>query len=336
MGTLSGVEHKIVSDDEAGLRLDRWIKIHYAGLAYGRLSKLLRTGQIRLDGGRVKANQRLEAGQDIRVPPLGELGAPTGRKAKVDKGPSESERARAEAMLIYRDDHILALNKEPGLPTQGGTGQYVHVDGLLDALKFECPERPRLVHRLDKDTSGVLLLARDRPTAAKLTKAFRSRQSRKIYWALVIGVPKEKRGRINLAIDKRPAQGGERVVAVADGKRAVSYYQVIDNAGRRATWIALRPVTGRTHQLRVHLAEIGHPIVGDGKYGGREAFLSGSVSRKLHLHARSIHLPGFGKGQGGLHVSAQLPRHMAESWELLGFEEAAATAAESALGEFDR
>ena len=330
---MSGVEHRTITEAEAGLRLDQWFKSHFPGLAYGRLSKLLRTGQIRLDGGRVKAGRRLEAGQDLRIPPLGDL-TPGDRPRARAKAPfSQADRARAEAMLIYRDRRILALNKEPGLPTQGGSGHRVHVDGLLDALKFEAPERPRLVHRLDKDTSGVLLLARDRATAAELTKAFRTRQCQKIYWALVVGRPGQASGRIDLALGKRLGPGGEKVIATDDGKRAVTFYRVIGSAGRRATWVALRPTTGRTHQLRVHLAEIGHPIVGDGKYGGREAFLSGSVSRNLHLHARSIHIPGFGKGRSGLQVRAPLPRHMAESWQLLGFEEADAEDAEAALRE---
>ena len=338
---MSGVEHRTITTAEAGLRLDRWFKIHYPGLAYGRLSRLLRTGQIRLDGRRVKAGQRLEAGQDVRVPPLGELAPRDKPKAKAEAGPSDEDRARAEAMLIYREAHILALNKEPGLPTQGGSGQHVHVDGLLEALKFEAPERPRLVHRLDKDTSGVLLLARDRKTARELTKAFRARECRKIYWALVIGVPGPAGGRIDLALEKQAGRQGEKMVVSESGKSAVSYYRVVESAGRRAAWVALRPLTGRTHQLRVHMAAIGHPIVGDGKYGGAGAFLSGSVSRKLHLHARSIHipghlpgrLPGVARGQGALEVTAPLPRHMAESWQLLGFEEAAAEDAEAALAE---
>ena len=332
---MSAVEHRTITEAEAGLRLDRWFRAHFPGLAHGRLSKLLRTGQIRLDGSRVKAGQRLEAGQDLRIPPLGDLTRREKPKARLEARPSEADRARAEAMVIYRDSRILALNKEPGLPTQGGSGQHVHVDGLLDALKFDQPERPRLVHRLDKDTSGVLLLARDRKAAGELSKAFRARECRKIYWALVIGLPSPASGRIDLGLEKQPGRQGEKMVVAADGKRAVTFYRVVESAGRRTAWVALRPMSGRTHQLRVHMAAVGHPIVGDGKYGGAGAFLSGSVSKNLHLHARSIHIPGFGKGPSGLQVSAPLPRHMAESWEFLGFEEAAAEDAEAALKELD-
>ena len=332
---MSGVEHRTITEAEAGLRLDQWFKAHFPGLAYGRLSKLLRTGQIRLDGGRVKAGRRLEAGQDLRLPPLGDLRPRDKPRARAEAPFSKADRARAEAMLIYRDRRILALNKEPGLPSQGGSGHRVHVDGLLDALKFEAPERPRLVHRLDKDTSGVLLLARDRGTAGELTKAFRARACQKIYWALVIGVPRQASGRIDLGLEKQAGRQGEKMVVSADGKSAVTFYRVVESAGRRAAWLALRPLTGRTHQLRVHMAAVGHPIVGDGKYGGAGAFLSGSVSRKLHLHARSIHMPGLTSGKGSFEVSAPLPRHMAESWELLGFEEAAAEQAEAALRDLD-
>jgi 23S rRNA pseudouridine955/2504/2580 synthase len=332
---LSSVEHKVVGDDEAGLRLDRWFKHHYPGLAYARLSKLLRTGQIRLDGSRVKAGQRLEAGQNVRVPPLGELKPAHKPKVKTEAGLSKSDRARAEAMLIYKDARILALNKEPGLPTQGGSGQRVHVDRLLEALKFKAPERPRLVHRLDKDTSGVLLLARDRKAAVDLTKVFRTRECQKIYWALVIGVPREASGRVDLAIEKQLGRGGERMNVSQDGKAAVTYYRVVEAAGRKAAWVALRPLTGRTHQLRVHMAAVGHPIVGDGKYGGAEAFLSGSISKNLHLHARSIRMLGLQSATGDFEVAAPLPRHMAESWEFLGFEEAAAAEAELALKEIE-
>ena len=336
---MSGVEHRTITEAEAGLRLDQWFKSHFPGLAYGRLSKLLRTGQIRLDGGRVKAGRRLEAGQDLRIPPLGDLSPRDKPRARAEAPFSQADRVRAEAMLIYRDSRILALNKEPGLPTQGGSGQRVHVDGLLDALKFEAPERPRLVHRLDKDTSGVLLLARDRATAGELSKAFRARECQKIYWALVIGVPRQASGRIDLALAKQPGRQGEKMAVSDDGKSAVTFYRVVETAGRRAAWVALRPLTGRTHQLRVHMAAVGHPIVGDGKYGGAEAFLSGSVSKNLHLHARSIYIPGRMPGlksvRHAFEVSAPLPRHMAESWELLGFEEAAAEDAEAALRELD-
>ena len=315
---MSQVTTRTVKADEAELRLDRWFKRHFPWLGHAKLEKLLRTGQVRIDGGRAKAATRLEVGQEIRIPPLGD--PPKDDEPRISKPARASpERiAELEAAVLHKDDAVIVLNKPAGLATQGGTGLTEHLDGLLTYLKFGNAERPRLVHRLDKDTSGVLLLARSASAAAKLAEALRKRDAHKLYWALVMGVPIQRMGKIELALSKLPGAAGERMVAdEEDGKNAVTLYRTIETAGRRAAWLGMAPLTGRTHQLRVHAAAIGTPIVGDGKYGGAEAFLTGGVSRKLHLHARGIRLahPDGGK----LEIRAPLPPHMAATWDFLGF-----------------
>lgn len=316
---MSQVITRTVSADEADLRLDRWFRRHYPWLGHGKLEKLLRTGQVRIDGGRAKAATRLEVGQAIRIPPLGEPPKDDDRPRAPKLAKASPERiAELEAAVLHRDDAVIVLNKPAGLATQGGTGLTEHLDGLLGYLKFGAAERPRLVHRLDKDTSGVLLLARSASAAAKLAEALRKRDAHKLYWALVMGVPEHRMGKIDLPLAKLAGGAGERMVYDEDeGKNAVSLYRTIDTAGKRAAWLGMAPLTGRTHQLRVHAAAMGTPIVGDGKYGGAEAFLTGGVSRKLHLHARGIKLahPDGGK----LEVRAPLPPHMAATWDFLGF-----------------
>ncbi len=306
-------------EDGAG-RLDRWFKRHYPALTHGRLEKLLRTGQIRVDGKRAHARDPVEPGQAIRVPPLPEAPAPSPAASK-----SKTPRAREQDVallrdaVLYRDDWAIVVNKPAGLAVQGGTNTERHVDALLDGLRFDSPERPRLVHRLDKDTSGVLLIARNAAAAAFFTRAFRDKTTRKIYWAIVVGLPQLRQGRIDLALSKSAGmRGGERVHADEEGKSAVTYYTIVDQAGTRASWLALLPVTGRTHQLRAHCAEIGTPILGDGKYGGSGAQLAGgAAARQLHLHARSLAIP---HPQGGtLSVTAPLPAHMRRMWEFFGF-----------------
>lgn len=317
---MSQVSTRTVSDGEADLRLDRWFKRHYPWLGHAKLEKLLRTGQVRVDGGRAKASTRLEAGQAIRIPPLGEPPKDDDKPREPRPAKASPERiAELEAAILHRDDSVLVINKPPGLATQGGTGQSEHLDGLLGYLKFGAADRPRLVHRLDKDTSGVLLLARTASAAAKLAKALKTREAHKLYWALVMGVPEHRQGKIQLALSKLPGAAGERMVADEDdGKNAVTLYRTVDTAGRRAAWLAMAPLTGRTHQLRVHAAAMGTPIVGDGKYGGAEAYLTGGVSRKLHLHARAIRLPH--PDGGFLQVRAPLPPHMQATWDFLGLE----------------
>ena len=219
---------------------------------------------------------------------------------------------------MHIDDDVIVINKPAGLPTQGGTGQTRHLDGLLDALQFDAEKRPKLVHRLDKDTSGALLLARNSQAAAALAKSFASKNTQKTYWALVMNVPKVHDGEISMKMDKAPIKGNERMVRSADGKFSLTEYSVVENLGQSAAWLALRPITGRTHQLRLHCAEMECPIVGDGKYGGSESFLSGSISRKLHLHSQSVSFPH--PSGGVLNVSAPLPPHMAASFDTLGLD----------------
>ncbi len=317
-----------VGADDDGIRLDRWFKRHLPQVGFATVSRWARTGQIRVDGKRVKPDDRLETGQVLRVPPGGE--APAQRGIKQRRELSEEEVARADAMVITQDRAAIVLNKPPGLATQGGTKTHDHVDGLLDAFiiagEKEGGPRPRLVHRLDKDTSGVLLIARTPGSAAFFSKRFSGRSARKIYWALVVGVPDIAEGTIEAPIGKQPGTGGEKMyVDEVNGQPARTRYRVVDRAGNRAAWVELQPLTGRTHQLRVHMAAIGHPIVGDGKYGGQDAFLTGSISRKLHLHARRLiidHPDG-----APLDVTAELPDHFAASMAQLGFDPAQSDAA---------
>ncbi|MEM9437220.1 MAG: RluA family pseudouridine synthase [Pseudomonadota bacterium] len=332
---MSRVQTIEIAPGDGGQRLDRFLKRHFPQLGQGRIEKMCRKGELRLDGGRVKASTRVEAGQMLRVPPLPDPSAPK-PVAAVDERDAEMIRAA----VIYRDDHVIALNKPPGLPVQGGPKLTRHVDGLGPALRFGFDENPRLVHRLDKDTSGVLILARTRAVAAGLTEAFRHRATRKIYWAAVAGVPSPKAGIVKYGLVKAPGHGksgeGEKMhvvhpseIAATDGaKRAQTDYAVIEALGQRVAWMALVPVTGRTHQLRAHMAALGHPIVGDGKYGGSGqenlgdgwgAGLGGTFSKKLHLHARSLTLEHPVTG-ATLHLTAPLPEHMSRTWAEFGWE----------------
>jgi len=317
-----------VAPDDDQIRLDRWFKRHLPQIGFATVSRWARTGQIRVDGKRARPEDRLTAGQVLRVPPGGEIAA---RAKPKRREPTVEQLEAAEAMLVLRTDAALVLNKPPGLATQGGTGTHLHVDGLLDAFVSDDDEpRPRLVHRLDKDTSGVLLVARTPGSAAFFSKRFSGRSAKKIYWALVVGVPDVADGTIDAPLAKQPGTGGEKMhVNEEDGQPARTRYRVIDRAGNRAAWVELQPLTGRTHQLRVHMAAIGHPILGDGKYGGQEAFLTGAISRKMHLHARRliIDAPRDKDGGGGtIDVTAELPEHFAASMEQLGFDPAASTA----------
>ena len=307
-----------VQHDDNDIRLDRWFKRHLPQIGFATISRWARTGQIRVDGKRADPADRLMAGQVLRVPPGGTtpagLGGPRPRRELT-----EEQIALADSMVIHRDRAAIVLNKPPGLATQGGSGTFEHVDGLLDA--FHGGPRPRLVHRLDKDTSGVLLVAATPGSAAFFSKRFSGRTARKIYWALVTGVPSIDEGLIELPLAKQPGTGGEKMMVdeSGEGQTARTRYRVIDRAGNAAAWVELQPLTGRTHQLRVHMAAIGHPIVGDGKYGGPEAFLTGTISRKMHLHARRLlieHPDG-----APLDVTAELPEHFANSMAQLGFNQ---------------
>jgi 23S rRNA pseudouridine955/2504/2580 synthase len=310
---MAEVERRRVMQDEADLRLDRWFKRHYPGLPFGRLAKLLRTGQVRVDGKRADPGDRLQAGAEIRVPPL-EAGEerPKPRPAPV----REEDAAILRQSVIYEDADIIAINKPAGLAVQGGTGMAKHVDAMLDALARK-GERPRLVHRIDKDTSGVLLLARTAKAAAYLTKAFREGGIEKTYWALTVGIPKIAQGEIDMPVGKVGGPHGEQMGYDEDGQKAKTLYEVLDMAGRRIAWLALRPLTGRTHQLRVHCAAIGTPILGDRKYGGPDVMVEG-FEKRLHLHARLLRF----KDMGGRRreVAAPLPPHMEKAWKFLELE----------------
>ena len=319
-----------VSEDDDGIRLDRWFKRNLPLIGFATVSRWARTGQIRVDGKRAKPEDRLEQGQVLRVPPGGEDAPTTKKSAPRTRTLSPEQIAEAKAMVIHETRSAIVLNKPPGLATQGGSKTTKHVDGLLDAfVETEKTPRPRLVHRLDKDTSGVLLIARTPGAAASFSKRFASRSARKVYWALVVGVPQLSEGVIDAPLAKQPGTGGEKMhIDEENGAAAKTRYRVVDHAGQRASWVELEPLTGRTHQLRVHMAAIGHPIVGDGKYGGPESFLTGAVSRKMHLHARRLIIsePKSGEATGKetankLDVTAELPPHFAMSMEVLGFDQ---------------
>jgi 23S rRNA pseudouridine955/2504/2580 synthase len=329
---MSAVETRTVDPDEAGMRLDRWFRLHYPGLAFSHLQKLLRSGQVRVDGARAKSSTRLAAGQSVRVPPLSaDAEAPSPPATQESRA---GDREALEALILYEDPQVIVLNKPMGLAVQGGSGVTRHVDGMLEAYRDRYGRKPRLVHRLDRETSGVLVVARTRSAAGFLSQAFRQRDTRKIYWALVAGVPKPPAGRISTYLVREEDPAAERVRVARQGEagadHAVTRYALADQAGRKLAWLVMRPVTGRTHQLRAHAAHIGHPIVGDPKYFDRQNWeLPGGLQNKLHLLARRIFMPH--PAGGTLDVTAPMPAHMRQSWAVLGFEEAAAAAAEAAL-----
>ncbi len=310
---MSGVQKLKVRRDEDGMRIDRWFHSRFPDLTHGRLQKMMRKGDVRLDGGRVKGDHRISKGQIVRVPPL-----PSGEAPPPDpRGLSDADIRLAQEMVIYRYPEVLVLNKPAGLAVQGGTKIRRHVDGLLPALTFDADEPPRLVHRLDKDTSGVLVLGRSRLAAQWLTRAFRERDSIKTYWALVAATPRPHEGTIDLRLSKEGGAHGERVEPVEEGgQKAITLYATIAHAGQRAAWLAMGPTTARRHQLRVHAAAMGCPIIGDGKYGGEKAHEGGFV-RKLHLHARQIVLA---RPDGrSLDVTADPPPDFMAGLDQLGF-----------------
>ena len=318
------VTTRTVSDDEAELRLDRWFRRHFPGLTQGAIQKLCRTGQVRVDGKRAETSARLEPGQLIRVPPLPSA---TPQK-KAEPAPfNPAIQRELEAMILYQDEQVIVLNKPHGLAVQGGPGISRHLDGLLDGLRMGSPHRPRLVHRLDRDTSGCLVLARTPGTAAKLAAGFRGRDVSKTYWAVVAGRPVPVEGRIDLPLLRYTGPRGERSVPATrdddEAQRAVTDFRTLDHAGQKLAWLELSPITGRTHQLRVHCVAIGAPIVGDDKYhepdqnGTGTAIVEG-LPDKLHLHARALDLPH--PAGGRLIVEAPLPPHMSETFKTLGFE----------------
>lgn len=323
----SSVTQKQVDPDEEGMRLDRWFKVHFPGLGFGQLQKMLRSGQIRVDGGRVKTATRVQAGQTIRIPPLDSQnsGKPRHMTANTIRDRADGDVLRD--MLLFEDKKVFVFNKPSGLAVQGGSGINRSVDSMLEALRDKSGQKPRLVHRLDRDTSGVLVVARTRGAASRLTGFFRERDTQKTYWALLAGVPRKREGRISTYLLREKGPDGDFMRIAQHGERgadhAVSNYRVIDSGPRRVCWVELSPVTGRTHQLRVHAQHLGHPIIGDPRYFDLENFeaLNG-LQNRLHLHARRIVIPHPDPGQPAIDITAPLPPHMQQSWNLLGFDEA--------------
>ena len=320
------VETIEVKSSDAGVRLDRWFRVHFPDVGYAYLQKLLRTGQVRVDSRRVGANERLEAGAQVRVPKIVRDGKKTVPTLKPPLGLSKADRDRIERMILFEDEHVLVLNKPFGLAVQGGTGTKRHIDGMLAGMADRFGERPRLVHRLDRDTTGVLLVAKHRDAAAKLGRIFQTRSAAKTYWALVKGVPRPPQGKIEAPLVKASGPEGDRVRKAGPGEQAeamhaTTHYSVIDRVASKAAWVSLKPVTGRQHQLRAHMALIGYPIVGDNKYGGDRSALAEQIEDKLHLHARRLVLPHPYTG-GKIDVTAPLPEHMQKTWELLGLDAA--------------
>ena len=321
------VETITVAEAEDGLRLDRWFRLHYPAVGYTYLQKLLRSGQVRVNGRRVESNARLAADAQIRVPaivrtPLAKDGAP---RAAPPAHTGKADRALIEAMILYEDEHVLVLNKPFGIAVQGGSGTKHHLDGILAGMADRFGDRPRLVHRLDRDTTGVLLVAKHRDAAAKLGRTFQTRSAAKTYWALVKGVPHPLQGKVEAALVKAATPDGDRVRKARPGEQdvamhATTHYSVIERVAHKASWVSLKPVTGRQHQLRAHMAMIGCPIIGDNKYeGGLHHGLMVAIPPALHLHARRLVIPHPKTGDP-LDVSAPLPAHMLATWDMLGLD----------------
>ncbi len=313
---MSGVRQQVVARDEDGMRLDRWFATHFPQVGFGHLQKLLRSGQVRVDSGRVKTSTRLASGQVVRVPPLEDAPA----RAEVA---DSKDAAFLRDLILYEDDDLYVFNKPHGLASQGGSGTKRHMDGLLKSLLNARGEAPRLVHRLDRDTSGVLVVAKTKAAATHFGAVFSSRSARKIYWAVTARVPNPRQGSISCFIVKQGVAEGEQMVVVPNGtpgaQHSMTHYSTTDTAGRRFAWVTLKPVTGRTHQLRVHMAELGTPILGDPRYFNIENWdAPEGLGTGLHLHARRIALPL--RNGKRLDVSAPLPPHMLQTFEALGFD----------------
>ncbi len=319
---MSGVQMVEVKDADEEMRIDRWFRLHYPQVRHGELEKMLRKGNIRVNGCKVKASHKVAPGEIIRVPPLKVSETQSTKKDSTQRLTAE-DKEFIRSLVIYEDHHVIALNKPFGIAVQGGVNTQKHIDGLLDGLTPPEGERPRLIHRLDKDTGGLLLLGRSRKSAAILSEAFHRHRIEKEYWALCAGLPQPMEGTIDMPIAKKMVRinehDQERMVPAKgeEAKKAITDYQVVEEVGLKASFVALRPLTGRTHQLRVHCAAMGYPIVGDGKYGGEKAKLEG-ISRNMHLFCRAMTVPNPAGGRP-LTLSADLTGHMAKSWKFFGF-----------------
>lgn len=318
---MSGVQQRAVARDEDGMRLDRWFAVNYPDVPFGRLQKLIRTGQVRVDKGRVQTNTRLAAGQLVRVPPI----TVEAKKDKAAPRINEKDAEFLRSLILYEDDDVYVFNKPHGLAVQGGSGTKRHIDGMLKSLPNKKGEAPRLVHRLDRDTSGCLLVAKTRAAASHFGEVFRSRSARKIYWAVTAGVPVPRQGRISCFLAKQATTDGEQVIVVEkgtpDSQHSVSHYSVTDQAGKNFAWVTLKPVTGRTHQLRVHMTQLGTPILDDPRYFTLENWnweRPDDIGEGLHLHARRLAIPL--RGGKRLDISAPLPDHMRKTFDVLGFD----------------
>ncbi len=311
---MSAVRKIKVSADDDGQRLDRWLKKQLPDLPFSLLQKIIRQGQLRIDGKRAKSETKLKEGQEVRIPPVTEK--PRGAKPKL----GDKAAAFMKSLVIYDDGDIIAINKPYDLASQGGTNTHHHVDGMLDALKGKDGVRPRLVHRLDRETSGILLLARSAKAAREMGEIFKGRHIKKIYWAIVAPVPEESEGTVRAPVGKGYGKDKERmVVDEKEGKKSYTDYMVLEKTGSDAAFVAFWPRTGRTHQIRVHAEVMGTPIVGDTKYGGTYENIAGlALSKRLHLHARRIICPHPIK-KGMLDITAPLPEDLHKSWKILGF-----------------
>jgi 23S rRNA pseudouridine955/2504/2580 synthase len=315
-----------VAARDDGMRLDRWFRQHFPHVTNSHLQKLLRKGAVRLDAKRVAANARVTAGAQVRIPlsVREPSAAPPRPSVTPPLGLSKADRQAVERMILFEDDDVLVLNKPQGLAVQGGSGTRRHIDGLLAGMEDRFGDRPRLVHRLDRDTTGVLLVAKSRAAAAELGETFRTRSAAKTYWALVKGVPKPPQGKIEAALVKASGPDGDHVRRAQPGEQAramhaTTHYNVIDRVGSKAAWVSLKPVTGRQHQLRAHMASIGHPICGDNKYEGGMDLPAENMPPRLHLHARRLVIP-HPSGTGKIDVTAPLPEHMLTTWDILNLD----------------
>src|SRR5262245_11463061 len=314
------VQTVVVAADENNMRVDRFLEARFPGLSFSHIQRIVRKGELRVNGKRADSKDRLEEGQSVRIPPL-RLDAP--KTAGVLSEAAQKTLAALKEMTLFEDDDVLVLNKPAGLAVQGGSGTTRHIDQMLEVMRDAKGQKPRLVHRIDQETSGCLLVAKTRFAATHLTGAFRHRSARKIYWALVAGVPKPKQGRISTYLAKEESED-DTIMRIAEhgdegASHAVTYYAVVETAAQKLAWVSLKPVTGRTHQLRAHMAHIDHAIVGDPKYFNKQQWdLPGGLQNRLHLLARRIVIP---HPRGGvIDATAPLPAHMQQSWNLLGFD----------------